>query len=108
MERKKDPESDNLFAFPIRNEQEFLVIKCQKCGTITSEKNCPSCGIPVLGRKGCLKNGKVIKIEDFRKKPAIVYPFPVPKLIKQIWICACGRENDGDECWDCGENKPIG
>jgi len=33
-------------------------------------------------------------------------PEPVPKKSANIWVCACGAENEGKFCMECGEKKP--
>ena len=64
--------------------------------------------------------GTVIVAEEFRRRKRLeltsrsakTYKLPKrPILAKQIWICPdpeCGEENDGDKCWNCGKDKPLG
>lgn len=99
----------NLYVIPRQDEQVGeIVIKCPKCGVLTIDGKCPQCGIPLVSATGVVKNGKVVRLEDFEKRTATIYPFPVrPILVGQMWICVCSEENEGDECWKCGKERPI-
>lgn len=100
----------NLYIVSGRDKREdSVVIECSKCGTLTLDGRCPTCGIPLVSMRGTVKNGKVVRLEDFQKKTATICPFPErPRLQKQIWICGrCHEENDDGRCWRCGRERPV-
>lgn len=63
--------------------------------------------------------GTVTVAEEFRRRKRLglvsrsakIRKFPKPVLMKEIWICPnpeCGEENDGDKCWNCSKDRPLG
>lgn len=96
---------------PSNQDQDSVAIECQKCGTWSIGGRCPACMIPLVDKNGVMKNGKLVRLDDFRKKTAKVYQFPVaarPQSQNNLWICGnCHEENYGDTCWRCERARPV-